>query len=437
MQSISIRNLGPIKEFDYEIKDLTLLIGAQGSGKSTIAKAVYFFRTVKDVVSEELDGLFREPAVPFSLGAVELRLKELLYEFFGEGYFGEGTKVKYDYEVDRWVEVGVGTSHIEIVFSDQLKQSILDLVDSLKIQIQDDKGQPSANLSIANRLLRPSALIDSKASALDGIFFLFGVQQMILAGRSRFAAYEGRIDYYQLNRRNFLDDYFLREIEDVRRFVLRPHFTENTENRSEAIGTALSLAKQILGGEVKRVGEEDRFFFSEGKSLEIRQISSGQQEALWLVNLLVKIIAERSFNEFVIIEEPEAHLHPEAQFLLCKLIGLAMSGGGAHFIINTHSPYILAAFNNMLLGAKVGKEKPEEAVAILPQKFWIDHERVFAGEVENGTVEDILDQELAMIKLEQLDTISRTINDEFDRLSDLEDVPLDPDLAAYLKENSL
>lgn len=435
MQSISIRNLGPIKEFDYEIKDLTLLIGGQGSGKSTIAKAVYFFRSIKDVVSSELDGLFREPAVPFSLGAVELRLKELLYEFFGEGYFEEGTKVKYDYEIDRWVEVGVGTSHIEIVFSDQLKQSILDLVNRLKIQIQEGDNQLSASLSISNRL-RLSALIDSKASALDGIFFLYGVQQMILAGRSRFAAYEGRIDYYQLNRRNFLNDSFLQEIEDVRRFVLRPHFIEKMENRSEAVGTALSLAKLILGGEVKKAGEEDRFFFSDEKSLEIRQISSGQQEALWLVNLLVKIIAERSFNEFVIIEEPEAHLHPEAQFLLCKLIGLAMSGGGAHFIINTHSPYILAAFNNMLLGAKVGKEKPEEAAAILPPKFWIDHERVFAGEVENGTVEDILDQELAMIKLEQLDTISRTINDEFDRLSDLEDVPLDPDLAAYLKENS-
>jgi energy-coupling factor transporter ATP-binding protein EcfA2 len=419
MQKISIRNLGPIKEFDQEIKDLTLLIGAQGSGKSTIAKAVFFFRSIKDVVSSELDGLFREPAVPFSLGAVELRLKELLYEFFGEGYFGEGTKVKYDYEIDRWVEVGVGTSHIEIVFSDQLKQSMLDLADRLKIQIQDGKDQPSASLSFANRL-RLSALIDSKASALDGIFFLYGVQQMILAGRSRFAAYEGRIDYYQLNHRNFLDDYFLREIEDVRRFVLRPHFTENTENRREAVGTALSLAKQILGGEVKKVGEEDRFFFSEGKSLEIRQISSGQQEALWLVNLLVKIIGERSFNEFVIIEEPEAHLHPEAQFLLCKLIGLAMTGGGAHFMINTHSPYILAAFNNMLLGAKVGKEKPEEAAEILPEKFWINHERVFAGEVEFGRVVDISSDELELIKVEELDAVSSEINKEFDELFELD-----------------
>ena len=35
-----------------------------------------------------------------------------------------------------------------------------------------------------------------------------------------------------------------------------------------------------------------------------------------------------------------------------------------------------------------------------------------------------MNRKLAMIKVERIDMITRTINDEFDRLTDLEDVPL-------------
>lgn len=435
MQSISIRNLGPIKEFDSEIKDLTLLIGGQGTGKSTIAKAVYFFRTIKDVVSSELDGLFREPAIPFSLDMLDLRLKEFLHEFFGGGYFALNTNVRYSYAVDVWVEISVKRRKIRIELSSRIVDSILGLSEELKTQIKRLVQSEDPQFALQN-FFQNQSLHSLQSQSLKEIFFLFGSQEMVLAGRSRFASHEGRIDYYQLNRRNFLSDQYLRVVEEVRRKILGPYFADLKEGWGETAKLILGQAGKVLGGEVRRVGDEDRFFYAEGKSLEIKQISSGQQEALWLVNLLIKIIGEHSHNEFLIIEEPEAHLHPAAQFELCKLIGLAMSIGGAQVMINTHSPYILAAFNNMLLGAKVGKEKPEEAAAILPEDFWIDHNRVFAGEVKDGKVEDILDRELAMIKLEHLDSISRTINDEFDRLSDLEDVPLDPDLAAYLEENS-
>jgi len=47
---IEISNLGPIEHCKLDIKELNVLTGPQASGKSTIAKAVYFFRTIKDDV---------------------------------------------------------------------------------------------------------------------------------------------------------------------------------------------------------------------------------------------------------------------------------------------------------------------------------------------------------------------------------------------------
>ena len=58
MQKIEIRYLGPIKELDMEIKDFNLLIGEQATGKSTVAKAIYFFRIIKSTLADYLCQLY-------------------------------------------------------------------------------------------------------------------------------------------------------------------------------------------------------------------------------------------------------------------------------------------------------------------------------------------------------------------------------------------
>ena len=47
MHQLLIERLGPIHHCEFTIRQYTVLTGYQASGKSTIAKAVYFFRTLK------------------------------------------------------------------------------------------------------------------------------------------------------------------------------------------------------------------------------------------------------------------------------------------------------------------------------------------------------------------------------------------------------
>ena len=52
MHHIMIKNLGPINECSIDIDQFTVFTGAQASGKSTIAKSIFFFRTVKDDIED-------------------------------------------------------------------------------------------------------------------------------------------------------------------------------------------------------------------------------------------------------------------------------------------------------------------------------------------------------------------------------------------------
>lgn len=58
MQKIIIKYLGPVRELEMEIKDFNLLIGEQATGKSTVAKAIYFFRIIKSTLTDYLCQLY-------------------------------------------------------------------------------------------------------------------------------------------------------------------------------------------------------------------------------------------------------------------------------------------------------------------------------------------------------------------------------------------
>ena len=50
MHKLTINNFGPISKCELTCKPFIVLTGEQASGKSTVAKALYYFRTVKDDV---------------------------------------------------------------------------------------------------------------------------------------------------------------------------------------------------------------------------------------------------------------------------------------------------------------------------------------------------------------------------------------------------
>ena len=75
MHQLKLQRLGPVTECELACSHFMILTGMQASGKSTVAKAIYYFRTVKDDIyavierraveafqnsSSQSDGLTRE-----------------------------------------------------------------------------------------------------------------------------------------------------------------------------------------------------------------------------------------------------------------------------------------------------------------------------------------------------------------------------------------
>ena len=99
MQKIVIRNFGPIQEATIELKGLTVLIGEQASGKSTVAKLIYFFKTFKN----DLFNLVRYDSEsvedPSNNEALLERVKsDLIHKF--NIYFGDIDKLADDYSLE-------------------------------------------------------------------------------------------------------------------------------------------------------------------------------------------------------------------------------------------------------------------------------------------------------------------------------------------------
>jgi hypothetical protein len=158
-------------------------------------------------------------------------------------------------------------------------------------------------------------------------------------------------------------------------------------------------------------------------------LSSGQQEALPLALVFAYITSlhlnSRSLTN-IYVEEPEAHLFPDAQEQMSRLISFLQHHNANHeitFAITTHSPYILASFNNLIKAGNMVKENPglKEAVCrVIPESMHIDIERFSAYSLENGRAASIIDDETSLIDPRAIDGVSESIMEIFNALQDIE-----------------
>ena len=123
-----------------------------------------------------------------------------------------------------------------------------------------------------------------------------------------------------------------------------------------------------------------------------------------------------------VVEEPCQNLFPEAQRDLIYYLISSLDHGKNHgLVMTTHSPYVLASLNNLIYAHKVGQVNREAVESIIPSYSWIDFNDINVFFVTDGGVESILDEDLKLIKAEEIDGISTVLNEEFDKLLELEE----------------
>ena len=472
MQRIIIKNFGPIKDLDLEIKDLMIFIGEQGTGKSTIAKLVWFFRAVCVELVIDCWGAN-------SYDSVE-KFNDIIGKLLAKNvkkYFGNLPK-------DCYIEFIFQSSHDEVS-----KQNIFINTQSNKKEIGAtilDINSFDKLILIKNEItkirseLSKISLIDSNSNnkirelkQLEGdldkklrqyIRDSFAVKQernmFLISGREASITYE---IFLQTSLNSIFDreeiresivpndwlflDAFLKEIRFVKQYFINGGSsfesikgafsnTENTstDNLSRLLSLFINKTENILKGKYEiHTDTKEYLKLQTGDSISLQKTSSGQKE---VIRILQDLYLALLFTEshFKIIEEPEAHLFPMAQKHLCELFALFLNHNPQNqLMLTTHSPYILSSINNLLFAHTVAKTQAAktlengESVAEndvsyggINKAFHLDPKKVGVYSLslnpDQSYCTDILDADLGLISQNYLDSISQVLGTEFNNL---------------------
>ncbi len=435
MQKIIIKNFRQISNAEIEVKDFLFLIGEQASGKSTIAKLIYFFKSLKQDYIE----LMRKDAIKSNKQFVPNLIKKIQDKF--AVYFGYTSGLSDDF-------------YIEYFFSEESNYSLkLYKAKRLKVEFEDNffdfittkTSELTERINISNEIQLSfflhgkysTLLIDTIKSVANEVFFDDKETLFFPAGRNITVSYPEQFQllfFSELNKQtNTIDIELIRDFISYSKFLVDYFNAENKGISDTAFGKlVLKIISQILHGEYKNDNGREKLFYGKNEYVPLNIASSGQQEAIRIIQDAIYILSEKQKSSRI-IEEPETHLFPKAQKLLIELLILVANKTNSQIIITTHSPHVMATFNNMLYYTKVLKEQPskretieeffstkglndqakaKECMNVDPEKFQAYRLNVDSEEY----CKSIFDSSIQLIGENSIDQETENINSEFDFL---------------------
>ncbi|WP_291727145.1 AAA family ATPase [Bernardetia sp.] len=451
MQRIVIKNFGAIKEADIELKKITVLIGEQASGKSTVAKLVYFFKTLKEDFFREIYNENGENNLDsFDMNRL---CEEKFYNLFGSTVRLPHFEIYYYFNELKHVRLWTDKNKkLQVFFSPEMKvDEFINTSNEISKRLNDINTSKSIQERIYFKLFEKKEYTNNFFDFLDEMFanrqsdFLY-----IIAGRNATVSYSELFEKYLFaeaqnkvkensrlpfvkKRYNIDEVLMLKFIERI--VLLKEIFEKNIDFKNELIihsdkkqdlKTVLKKTSEIIKGKysIDKHGEKIIYDDKEDDYVLLSNASSGQQEVIRILQDILINIAEKS-KVFRIVEEPEAHLFPSAQKQLIELLSFLMNQNEDNqIIITTHSPYVLTVFNNLLFSKRIvdkNIEAESEVSEVVEKEFWIDSNDFSAydlGKIDDSEkyTKSILSEKTGLIQQNYLDEVSEKLGGDFQKL---------------------
>ena len=153
MAHLSIKNLGPIRELELDVKQFNILIGEQATGKSIVCKSIYFFRLIKSILVDYLYGIVIDGySENFFPKVVNRPIKDIFVQLFGYSWdLPENMHMSYVYQEDISMQVflhkGDKGKYISLKYDEKLKNSIHTLENEAYVNYESLQALSSAGSS--------------------------------------------------------------------------------------------------------------------------------------------------------------------------------------------------------------------------------------------------------------------------------------------------
>jgi hypothetical protein len=454
MQSLlTIKNFGPVKDATLDLRDINVFIGPQASGKSTIAK---LYTICKSPLA-----FLKKPA-PVSLILADdgglhdndvHNFKKALEEYNIRSFLRPDSEVIFTSEMHDF-----SYKNDKVTYDRKIFKKISEFGELIK-----DTQKNKAEIASAIQAFRSNFMQ----------FSVFLKKSLGVNGDTHIEEIISRISGNQITApdlSNLLTS--LSEIElsissqPAKYIPAERNFIPIIKNAALSLQHEnVPIPKHILafGAEVEKATFElkeldlgfiqpgtryvfenglDMIYFGKDQFIRLTEAASGFQT---LVPLLLPIMLKNNQDRFAhhsfVIEEPELNLFPKAQYELLKKLSAnqipsleKFEDTGVIHTYTTHSPFVLAAFNNMLYAYKVGLNlykkylKSPEIIDPLAKAFANIHtvlprpildDMFSAYQIADGTATSILNRETGLIEDNYLDNVSNEMSDDFEALMEL------------------
>ncbi len=416
-EKITINSFCGIRDIELDLKEINVFIGPQASGKSITVKLIYFFKTLFQEMIQHINE--NDNFKNFGKNQMSRFRSYFPLETWSETVFSVIYKVgKVSIELIK----SKASENCRIVFSQEIESFYNN---AKKVFVEEQKLNLKSSLMLFNSKFKDnySKMLEDKISVISKYD-----QYFIPAGRSFFANIHTNI-FTILKENQNIDPFILAFGSFYDSFKLNIDFGFNKSyNESLKPESEFSSDVQsILSAYYKRESKKDFMIHNDERKVKLAYASSGQQEALPLLFVLQNLKLKNGSNNgaAVYIEEPEAHLFPEAQKNMVEFIAKVYNSNPDkfQFFITTHSPYILASFNNLIEAGKIlanNPEKKNKLFKIISEKNILKPDSLIAYSIADGVKKKIIDKDTKLISQNLIDSVSDKISIEFGKLLDLE-----------------
>lgn len=405
MQKLTIKNIGAIKLVEFEVNRINVFMGPQSSGKSTISKILCHCQWVektcflndKQLENYQKQGVFYDSLVEYH------KL---------DGYFHKNASIKYEGEA------------MTITYTHSSKKTTIKLNDKMVFSYPKICYIPSERNFVAGV---PNF---SKYNEGNNVLLYFAydwseakedIKKLDISN-----LLSRKVSYENINDKDYIFDngakLLLTNASSGVQSVLPLYQTiiymlSNLYQKQRALSPSKEMAKKDFANEMIMVAnriadgenisnfkKHSNLLISMFKMLEsydvkaINKLSDLSPEDLSHNIYEVVHVMERLFNYHytqLFIEEPEQNLFPDTQQEFVYWLLEIMQNDKKHAaIITTHSPYILFALNNCMMGGLVRDNIPEEEVFdFASHSAWINPKLVSVFELDSGTLRCVQDED--------------------------------------------
>ncbi len=376
----TFKNIGPIKDAELELGDLTIIAGQNNTGKTYLVYTLYGFLDfckngfpLYDIIDfpewfeEKIEEVTRQieetGTARIELEEYEKIRNELInraYQFFSQEIIHQVfSSPRSEFEGAHF-QLDWGKDHQTT--SDAIKFPSKDKA-TMKSFFQDDRNLIFEADGLESM---PSSVIESGVCRLLARTALnIGLNLHILsAERFGISLFYKELDFtknrlveelQKLSDDRHSDPFIFIEKQSAR--YAQPikdniDFTRDLSNiqrqKSELIDDTVVPIRYMMDGYYKMIKDEIRFISRKRKDKFNIPLHLASSSARGLSDLYFYLKHKAAPNQLLIIDEPESHLSPTNQILMARLLVFCVNAG-IKVLITTYSDYIIKEINNLIM----------------------------------------------------------------------------------------